>query len=74
MLKGLGLIAARQSGAVGNASKAQDLLIIPMLGQPPVLGFEVENLSEVHQSKENDQLRMSIHEGMAPMGPHRLLL
>jgi hypothetical protein len=39
-----------------------------MPGQPTVLGFEVENVSEVHQGKEHDQLLMLIHEGMATMG------
>jgi hypothetical protein len=43
-----------------------------MLGQPAVLGFEVENLSKVHQSKEHDQLLMMIDEGMAPMGASAL--
>src|SRR5262245_42702759 len=38
-----------------------------MLCQPTVLGFEVENLSEVHQGKEHNQPLMLIHEGMATM-------
>jgi hypothetical protein len=38
-----------------------------MLRQPTVLGFEVENLSEVHKGKEHNQPLMLIHEGMATM-------
>jgi hypothetical protein len=37
-----------------------------------VLGFEVENLSEVHQGKEHNQPLMLIHEGMATMGASAL--
>ncbi|MDH3601408.1 MAG: hypothetical protein OEU26_17490 [Candidatus Tectomicrobia bacterium] len=43
-----------------------------MLGQPTVLGFEVEQVSEVHQGKEHDPLVMLIHEGMATMGASAL--
>src|ERR1700752_5130025 len=43
-----------------------------MLRQPTVLGFEVENLSEVHQGKEHNQPLMLIHEGMATMGASTL--
>jgi len=42
--------------------------------QPTVLGFEVENLSEVHQGKEYYQPLMLIHEGMATMGASALRL
>jgi hypothetical protein len=42
--------------------------------QPTVLGFEVENLSEVHQGKEYYQPLMLIHEGMATMGASTLRL
>jgi hypothetical protein len=43
-----------------------------MLDQPPVLGFAVEKMSEVHQGKEHHQLLMLIHEGMATMGASAL--
>jgi len=43
-----------------------------MLRQPTVLGFEVENLSAVHQGKEHHQPLMLIHEGMATMGASAL--
>jgi hypothetical protein len=43
-----------------------------MLRQPPVLGFEVENLSALHQGKEHNQPLMLIHEGMATMGASAL--
>jgi hypothetical protein len=43
-----------------------------MLRQPTVLGFAVENLSEVHQGKEHNQPLMLIHEGMATMGASAL--
>jgi hypothetical protein len=60
------------SGAVWHRGQAQDLPIVQMLRQPTVLGFEVENLSEVHQGKEHNQPRMLIHEGMATMGTSAL--
>src|SRR5262249_56510855 len=54
--------------------QAQGLLIAQMPRQPTVLGFEVENLSEVHQGKEYYQPLMLIHEGMATMGASALRL
>jgi hypothetical protein len=43
-----------------------------MLRQLTVLGFEVENLSEVHQGKEHNQPLMLIHERMATLGASAL--
>jgi hypothetical protein len=37
-----------------------------------MLGFEVENLSEVHQGQEHKQPLRLIHEGMATMGASAL--
>src|SRR5262245_31582483 len=42
--------------------------------QPTVLGFEVENPSELHKGKEHDQPLMLIHKGMATMGASALRL
>ena len=43
-----------------------------MLRQPPVLGFAMENLSEVHQGKEHNQPLLLIHKGMATMSASAL--
>ena len=67
-----GFITPRQGGAVWHSSQAQDLPIVQMLCQPTVLGFAVENLSEVHQGKEHKQPLMLIYEGMATMGASAL--
>src|SRR5262249_55275840 len=42
--------------------------------QPTVLGFEVENPSELHKGKEHDQPLMLIHKGMATMDASALRL
>jgi hypothetical protein len=57
---------------VWHRGQAQDLPIVQMLRQPPVLGFEVENLAALHQGKEHKQPLMLIHEGMATMGASAL--
>jgi len=62
-----GFITPRKGGAVWHRGQAQDLPIVQMLRQPTVLGFEVENLPEVHQGKEHNQPLMLIHEGMTTM-------
>src|SRR5262245_30903371 len=69
-----GFITTRQGGAVWHRGQAQDLLIVQMPRQPTVLGFEVENPSELHKGKEHDQPLMLIHKGMATMGASALRL
>src|ERR671915_2517798 len=67
-------IAAGQGGTMRDAVEADYLPPIQVGEQPPMLGFESDNASKLHDDKAHDEGRVRVLEGMAPMRTHRLLL